>query len=152
MLRHHKGQRSNKKDPCSKSMPGWGIPLPSLRLVLKQFNILTQYGKTQPDSLSAFEQQRPGWPNSQLSIRNLFLCDVQTLWLLVIIFKTCSDQILAKLINQGGCAAALFASRRPKNLQNEKNFLCLEIAEIGMGGQFWVEKNDSGHKNSFFES
>ena len=47
-------------------------------------------------------------------------------------------------------AAALFSSRRMKNLQNEKIFLCLEIAEIDMGDQFWVEKNNSGYKNSFF--
>ena len=64
------------------------------------------------------------------------------------IIKTCSDQILAKLINLGA-AAALFSSRGPKNLQNEKNFLYLEIAEIDIGerGQFWVKENDSGHKN-----
>ena len=49
-----------------------------------------------------------------------------------------------------GIAAAIVPSRRPQNLQNEKIFLYLEIAEIDMGGQFWVEKNDSGHKNSFF--
>ena len=30
-----------------------------------------------------------------------------------------------------------------------KNFLCLEIAEIGKGGQFCVEENNTGHKNSF---
>ena len=47
-------------------------------------------------------------------------------------------------------AAALFSSRGPQNFENEKFFLCLKIAEIDMGGQFWVEKNDSGHKNSFF--
>ena len=27
----------------------------------------------------------------------------------------------------------------------------LGIAEIDMRGQFWVEKNDSGHQNSFFK-
>ena len=73
--------------------------------------------------------------------------------ILVFIFKICSDQILAKLINQGGVAAVLFSSRHPKNLQNEKKFLYLEITEIdtgGGGGQFWVKKTDSGHKNSFF--
>ena len=53
------------------------------------------------------------------------------------------------MINQG-VAAALSSSRRPKNFENEKNFLYLKIVEIYMGGQFWVEKNDSGHKNSFF--
>ena len=39
-----------------------------------------------------------------------------------------------------GVAAALFSLRRPKNLENEKFFLSLKIAEIDMGGQFWVEK------------
>ena len=32
----------------------------------------------------------------------------------------------------------------------KKTFVCLKIVEIDMGGQFWVKKNDSGHKNSFF--
>ena len=41
--------------------------------------------------------------------------------------------MLAKLIDQG-VAAVLFLSRHPKNLQNENIFLCLEIAEIDMGG------------------
>ena len=27
-----------------------------------------------------------------------------------------------------------------------------QFAEIDMEGQFWVEKNDPGHKNSFFKS
>ena len=37
--------------------------------------------------------------------------------------------------------------------KNEKFFLCLKIAEIhiGGGGQFWVKKNDSGHKDPFFK-
>ena len=33
-----------------------------------------------------------------------------------------------------------------QNLENEKIFLFLEIVEIDMGGQRWVERNDSGHK------
>ena len=57
--------------------------------------------------------------------------------------------MLAKLICQG-VAAALFSSRRPKNLESEKNFLCMKIAEIDMRGQFWVKKNESGHKNPIF--
>ena len=43
--------------------------------------------------------------------------------------------MLAKLINQG-VADDLFSSRRPKNLQNGKIFLYLEIAEIDMGVNF----------------
>ena len=66
------------------------------------------------------------------------------------IFKTCSDKILAKLVNQG-VAAALFSSTRPKNFENENIFLCLKIVEIDMGGQFWVEKNESGQKTHFFK-
>ena len=50
-----------------------------------------------------------------------------------------------------GVAAALFSLRRPKNFENEKFFLCLKIAEIDVGGQVWVEKNDSGHKDPFFK-
>ena len=48
-----------------------------------------------------------------------------------------------------GVAADLFSLRRPKNFEYEKFFLCLKIAKIDMGGQFWVEKNDSGHKEPF---
>ena len=51
-----------------------------------------------------------------------------------------------------GVAAALFSLKRPKSFENEKFFLCLRIAEIDMGGgQFWVETNDSGHKDPFFK-
>ena len=59
--------------------------------------------------------------------------------------------MLAKLTSQG-VAAAFFSLRCPEDLQNEKNFLYLEIAKINMGegGQFLVKKNDSEHKNSFF--
>ena len=49
-----------------------------------------------------------------------------------------------------GVAAGLLSSRHLKNFENEKIFLCLKIVEIDMGGQFWVEMNDSGHKNTFF--
>ena len=63
--------------------------------------------------------------------------------------QTPSGQILAKLVNQG-FAAALFSLRRPKNFENEKFFLCLKIENWHGGGQFWVEKNDSGYKNPFF--
>ena len=88
--------------------------------------------------------QRPGWPNSQMTIRNLLLYDAETRWILVFILKAHSDQILAKLINQG-VAAALSSSRRPKNFENEKIFLCLKIVEIDMRGsilgreeRFWT--------------
>ena len=40
----------------------------------------------------------------------------------------------SKIDQSGGVAAALFSSRRPKNVQNEEIFLCLKIAEIDMGG------------------
>ena len=95
--------------------------------------------------------QWPGWPNSQLPIWNLLLYDAQACWLLGSILKAHSDQILTKLINQGGCCCS-FSLRRLKNFENEKNFLCLKIAEIDMTGQFWVAKNDFRHKTSFFLS
>ena len=88
--------------------------------------------------------------NSQLPFKNLLTCDAQTLWISVFIFETCSDLILAKLIDQG-VAAALSSSRRLKNFENEKNFFCLKIAETDMGSRFWVNKNDSGHKILFFK-
>ena len=50
----------------------------------------------------------------------------------------------------GGVAAAFFSSTRLKSFENGKNFLCLKIAEIDMGGQFWVEKKGSGHKTNIF--
>ena len=50
------------------------------------------------------------------------------------IFKTCSDQILEKLVIR--VAAALFLSRRLQNFENEKKFVCLKIAEIDMGINF----------------
>ena len=51
-----------------------------------------------------------------------------------------------------GVAAALSSSRRPKKFENEKIFICLKIAELDMGGHFWIEENESGHKSSFFQS
>ena len=93
-------------------------------------------------------------PSSQLPIRNLLFYDVQTWWLFVFILWTRSDQILPKLISQG-VAAALFSLKHSKNFEKAKLiFLCLKIVEIdigGWGGQFWVEKNDYVHKNSFFK-
>ena len=57
----------------------------------------------------------------------------------------------SKIVHSGGLL--LFSLRDvPKNLQNDKILLYLEIAEIDTGDQFWVQKNDSGHKNSFFWS
>ena len=40
---------------------------------------------------------------------------------------------------------------RMTKLTVANQILYLEIAEIDVGGQFLVEKNDSGHKNSFFK-
>ena len=84
-------------------------------------------------------------------IRNLSFYNAQTWWLIIFILKTGSDQILAKLINQG-VATALFSSKRTQNFKYEKIFLCLKIVKIDKGGQYWVGENDSGHKNKFFKS
>ena len=48
--------------------------------------------------------------------------------------------------------AVLFSSRRPKSLQNEKNFLCLEIAEINMRVNFGLRRKILDIKNSFIKS
>ena len=81
--------------------------------------------------------------NSQLPFRNLLFYDTQTLKIIVFIFKTCSDKILAKLINQGGCCWSFPIKR--------KNFHLLENQlKLTWGGQFWVKKNDFGDNNSFF--
>ena len=51
----------------------------------------------------------------------------------VFIFKTCSDQILAKLINLGGCCCS-FPIKRSKNLQNEKNSSTWKLLKLTRGG------------------
>ena len=49
-------------------------------------------------------------------------------------FETCSDQILAKLVNQE-VATSLFSSRRPVKIYKMKKIsVCLEIAESDIGG------------------
>ena len=65
--------------------------------------------------------QMPGWPNSHLPFRNFLVYDTQTLLLSVFIFKTCSDQILAKLINLGGCCCS-FLIKRSQKFTKWKNF------------------------------
>ena len=72
---------------------------------------------------------------TKLPIRNLLLCDAQTWRLLVFTLKTRSDQILAKLINQGGCCCS-FLIETSQNFENDKIFLCLKISEIDMGVTF----------------
>ena len=55
----------------------------------------------------------------------------------------------SKIDQSGGCCCC-FLIETSQKVTKWKSFLHLEIAEIDMGSQFWVEKNDSGHKNSFF--
>ena len=93
--------------------------------------------------------QRPGWQNSQLPIRNLLSYDAQTWWLLVFILETPFSHISAKLVNQGGCCCS-FLIETSQKFWKWKIFPMLENCWNWHGGQFWVEKNDSGHKNSFF--
>ena len=94
--------------------------------------------------------QRPGWPNSQLPIRNLLSYDAQTWWLLVFILETPFGHILAKLVNQGGCCCS-FLIETSQKFWKWKIFPMLENCWNWHGGEFFVEKNDSGHKNSFFK-
>ena len=53
-----------------------------------------------------------------------------------------------------GVAAALFSSKGPKNLQNEKISSTWKLLKLTLGGrsQFWVKENDSGHKNYSFKA
>ena len=88
--------------------------------------------------------QRPGWPNSELTIRNLLLYDAETWWLLVFILKAHSDQILAKLINQGGCCCS-FVIETSQKFWKWKNFPLLENCWNWHGGsilgreeRFWT--------------
>ena len=83
------------------------------------------------------------------AFRNLHLCDGQTLGVLVFIFKTCSDQILAKLINQGGYCCS-FLIKTSKKFDNEKIFLCLKIAKIYMGVNFGSRRTILDIKTRFF--
>ena len=53
----------------------------------------------------------------------------------VFILKTCSDQTLAKLIDQG-VAVVLFLSRHPKNLQNEKFSSAWKLLKLTWGVNF----------------
>ena len=57
-------------------------------------------------------------------------------------------------INQSGegvdCCCSFLIEMPPNILKMKKIFLCLKIAEIDMGDQFWVEKNGSGHKKTYF--
>ena len=53
-------------------------------------------------------------------------------------------------IGESGGLLLLFSHRDVLKILKIKNFLCLKIREIDMEGQFWVEKNDSGHKKPYF--
>ena len=87
--------------------------------------------------------QRPGLTTANQKPLTLWC---PTLWLLVFIFKTCSDQILAKLVNQG-----LIVIEMSQKFTKWKKFPLLRNCWNWHGeSQFWVEKNDSEHKNSFF--
>ena len=66
--------------------------------------------------------QRPGWPKSQLPIRNILTYDAQTWWILVFILKTPFGQILAKLVSQGGGLLLLFSHRDVPKILKMKNF------------------------------
>ena len=82
----------------------------------------------------------------QLPIRNLLFYDVQTFWLLLFILKTCSDQILAKLIDQGYYRSS-FLQKRTKSKKESSAWKLLKLT-----CQFWAWKNNLGHKAHFFLS
>ena len=57
----------------------------------------------------------------------------------------------SKIDQSGGVAAVLFSLRRPKNLQNEKIFLCLETAEIDVGVNFGSRRTILDIKTNFLK-
>ena len=88
--------------------------------------------------------QRPGWPNSQLPIRNLLSYDAQTWWLLVFILETPFGHISAKLVNQGGCCCS-FLIETSQKFWKWKIFPMLENCWNWLGGsilgreeRFWT--------------
>ena len=66
-----------------------------------------------------------GWPNPELPLRNLLPHDAQTLSLLVFIFRTCSDEISANLVNQESCCCC-FLSETSQKFWKWKNLPLLE--------------------------
>ena len=91
--------------------------------------------------------QRPGWPNSQLTIRNLLLYDAETWWLLVFILKAHSDQIFSK-INQSGLL--LFRHRDvPKILKMKKFSSAWKLLKLTWGVNFGLRRTILDIKTRF---
>ena len=101
-------------------------------------------------TLSGLGAQRPRWPNSQLTIRNLLLYDAETWWLVVFILKAHSDQILAKLINQGGCCCSFVIEMSQKFWKWKKFPLLENCLKLTWGVNFGSRRTILDIKNSFF--
>ena len=106
------------KNPSNRKMYGTGVlklwcgPISMIlwKLMKKCCNsFIFQFNPIRPGGA-----QRPGWPNSQLPIRNLLSYDAQTWWLLVFILETPFAHILAKLVNQGGCCCSFLIETSQK--------------------------------------
>ena len=66
--------------------------------------------------------------------------------------KTCSEQILTKLVDQGSCCCSFLIEMWQK-FWKWKTFLFLKIAEIDMGGGsiFWWKRTNLDIKTHFFK-
>ena len=63
----------------------------------------------------------------------------------------CFDKVLAKLVSQGGGAAAFLLLRHLKNFKNDKSFLSLKFAEIDLGVNFESKRTNLDIKTYFFQ-
>ena len=92
--------------------------------------------------------------NSHLPFRNFLFYGAQMLWLSVFIFKTCSDQILAKLINLEGCCCS-FLIKRSQKFTKWKKFPLLGNCwnwHWGGGGNFGSRKTILDINTNFFKA
>ena len=95
---------------------------------------------------------RPGWPNSQLPFRNLLTYVAQTLRLSVFIPKTCSDQILAKLVSRGkgGCCCSFLIKDVSKILKMKKFSFARKLLKLASGVNFGSKRSILEIKTHFF--
>ena len=96
--------------------------------------------------------QTPGWPNSELPFRNLLPYDAHTLWLLVFIFETCSDQIWSKLVNQGACCCSFLIEMSGKNFENEKFSSAWKLLQSTWRVNFGSKRTNLDIETHFFQT
>ena len=89
--------------------------------------------------------QRPGWPNSQLPIRNLLFYHA-----LNVLTKFYRSWSIKGGGGGGGCCCS-FLIKASQKFTKWKIFLCLEIAEIDMGVNFGSRRTILNIKTLFFK-